>query len=107
MSYRFGTADFISAVKVLKEVLECRRDITRYECNIDTETLQEEIDLENIDFKGLKYLIGEVSYVGKLADDIDRQKMRILIDKYLSSEKTVGEKGDADYLHLPHLGDKE
>lgn len=63
--------------------------------------------MENIDFKGLKYLIGEVSYVGKLADDIDRQKMRILIDKYLSSEKTVGEKGDADYLHLPHLGDKE
>ena len=38
---------------------------------------------EEIDFAGLKYLIGEINYIGKMADEIDRNKMKILIERHL------------------------
>lgn len=31
-------------------------------------------------------MLGEVGYVGKLADDIDRAKMRILIDHFINPD---------------------
>ena len=31
-------------------------------------------------------MIGEVGYVGKLADDIDRVKMNLLIDHFINPE---------------------
>lgn len=57
----------------------------RYECNIDLEEISKE-DLENVDFKALKYMLGEVGYVGKLADDIDRSKMTLLVDTLINPD---------------------
>lgn len=39
-----------------------------------------------IDFKGLMYVIGEVNYVGKLANEFDRQKMRIYVNRFINSD---------------------
>ena len=38
-----------------------------------------------MDFKALRYMLGEIGYVGKLADDIDRAKMNILVRHFLSN----------------------
>lgn len=59
----------------------------RYECNIDLEEEVKKISLDEVDFKALQYMLGEIGYVGKLADDIDRAKMNILVNHLLS--KTV------------------
>ena len=40
---------------------------------------------EEVDYKALKYMIGDIGYVGKLADDIDRIKMNLLINEFINS----------------------
>jgi hypothetical protein len=37
------------------------------------------VKIDEIDFAALRYMIGDIGYVGKLADDIDRVKMNLLI----------------------------
>lgn len=66
--------------------MESSLDINRFQCNIDTEDLENTVNHDLIDFSSLQYLIGQVSYVGKLADDMDRQKMRIYVNKFLTKE---------------------
>lgn len=44
----------------------------------------EKVKVDEIDFKALRYMIGEIGYVGKLADDIDRTKMTLLIEQFVS-----------------------
>ena len=68
LQYDFNTADFINALTVLKELAGRSTNLKKYECNIDFEELEEMVKEEEIDFAGLKYLIGEINYIGKMAD---------------------------------------
>ncbi len=56
--YNFNTSDYIYAVKVFKEIMESSLDINRFECNIDTEDLENTVNHDLIDFSSLQYLIG-------------------------------------------------
>jgi len=40
--------------------------------------------VEHIDFKALRYMVGEIGYIGKLADDIDRAKMNLLVEYFIN-----------------------
>ena len=71
---------------MMKEIAENPLNIENYLCNIDLEEEKGKLNVEDIDFKALKFMIGDVGYVGKLADDIDRLKMNILIDHFISPE---------------------
>ena len=56
-----------------------------FKCNIDAEFMQEN-EKKEVDFDGLRYMVGEVNYIGKMADNIDRQKMRIIVSKHLNKD---------------------
>jgi len=40
--------------------------------------------VDEVDFRALRYMLGEVGYIGKLADDIDRVKMTLLISHFIN-----------------------
>ena len=103
LQYDFNTADFINALTVLKELTGGSNNLKKYECNLDFDDLEEMIKEEEIDFAGLKYLIGEINYIGKMADELDRGKMKILIERHL--EPLILEKNFRfPYLKLPNSG---
>ena len=72
----------------------------RYECNIDLEEEVKKISLDEVDFKALQYMLGEIGYVGKLADDIDRAKMNILVNHLLSKTVFAKDSGELQTLGL-------
>ena len=86
MKYEFHTSDYLHSLQMMKEIAENPLHVENYECNIDLEEEKLNVDVDNIDFKALKFMLGEVGYVGKLADDIDRVKMNLLIDYFLNPE---------------------
>ena len=45
---------------------------------------RDKIKVGAIDFKAIRFMIGDVGYVGKLADDIDRVKMNLIIDYFVN-----------------------
>jgi hypothetical protein len=45
-------------------------------------------------------MLGEIGYVGKLADDIDRAKMNILVNHLLSNTVFAKDEGESQALGL-------
>ena len=86
LKYEFHTSDYLHSLQMMKEIAENPLNIENYLCNIDLEEEKGKLNVDDIDFKALKFMIGDVGYVGKLADDIDRLKMNILIDHFISPE---------------------
>jgi dynein heavy chain, axonemal len=84
LKYEFHTTDYLNSLQTLKEVAESALELEKYECNIDLEEEKEKLKADEIDFKALRYMLGEIGYVGKLADDIDRAKMKIIIDQFIN-----------------------
>lgn len=81
--FDFNSADFLNSIKIFKQLLESKSNLNNFQCNIEQEQLKEIVQ-DKVDFDGLKYLMGEVNYVGKLTNKIDREKMRIYIKNFIS-----------------------
>lgn len=92
----YSLNDFMSSIFVLRAICHKREQLEDYACNIDMDYIEKDIDRikqneqeegnkeQSVDFVGLRYIIGETCYVGKMSDNVDRKKMRIIVQNHFN-----------------------
>ena len=78
----YSTSDFIGSIFAVKSICQKKDQLHDFHCNLDIEEVEKQLNSSEIDYAGLRYLIGETCYVGKLSDNIDRKKMRIIVENH-------------------------
>lgn len=77
----FTSSDFMGCLMVIKSVCSGFKS-EEYQCNIDVDQIEKLNGVNQINFEKLRYLIGEICYVGKMTDQIDRKKMRLIVKSH-------------------------
>lgn len=54
----YTTSDFISSLYAVKSICQKKQELDDFQCNIDKEEIEKELNHETIDYAGLRYLIG-------------------------------------------------
>jgi dynein heavy chain len=80
--YQYTEMEYQNSLRILKEVVSRASNPNCIKCNID------EIDeiQDPLDFEALRNLIGGINYEGRITDELDRAKLKVLTESFLTAD---------------------